>query len=59
MRARDLVERVPVVRRETSALEAARIIASLRVGGVVVVGDDGGPAAGIPGPPAMRLAMLA
>jgi hypothetical protein len=43
MRARDLVERVPVVRRQTSALEAARIVASLRAGGVVVVGDDGEP----------------
>jgi CBS domain-containing protein len=55
MRAKDLVERVPVVRRETSALEAARIIASLRVGGVVVVGDDGEPVAVIPGTQLLRL----
>jgi CBS domain-containing protein len=55
MRASDLVERIPVVRRETSALEAARIVASLRVGGVVVVGDDGEPVAVIPGTQLLRL----
>lgn len=55
MRAEDLVERVPVVRQGTSALEAARIVASLRVSGVVVVGEDDQPVAVIPGSQLLRL----
>jgi CBS domain-containing protein len=55
VRARDLVEQVPVVHRDTNAMNAARIVASLRVGGVVVVGDDGEPVAVVPGTQLLRL----
>ena len=55
MQARDLVERVPVVRRETSALEAARIIATLRTSGVVVADSDGQPVAVVHGTQVLRL----
>lgn len=55
MQADDLVERVPVVHRATNALEAARIIATLRVSGVVVADDDDDPVAVIPGTQVLRL----
>lgn len=55
MRAADLAERVPVVQRGSSALDAARIIASLRVGGVVVADDAGEPVAVVPGTQLLRL----
>ena len=57
MQARDLVERVPIVRRETSALEAARIIATLRTNGVVVADADGQPVAVVHGTQVLRLAV--
>lgn len=49
MLARDLAERIPVVRPSDSALAAARLIASHRVSGVVVVDDSGEPEAVIGG----------
>lgn len=55
MQADDLVERVPVVHRGTNALEAARIIATLRVSGVVVADDHDEPVAVIPGTQVLRL----
>lgn len=55
MRAEDLAEQIPLVHRETSALEAARIVASLRVSGVVVAGDDGDPVAIVAGMEILRL----
>lgn len=55
MLASDLVESVPTVHRTTSALEAARIIATLRVSGVVVADDDGEPVAVVPGTQLLKL----
>jgi CBS domain-containing protein len=55
MQAEDLVEQVPLVRRETGALEAARIVAALRVGGIVVADDSGEPVAVIAGLDLLRL----
>ncbi len=55
MQARHLVERIPVVRRETSALEAARIVATLRTNGVVVADADGHPVALVDGTQVLRL----
>src|SRR3954454_21025889 len=55
MLARDLAERVPVVRRADSALEAARLIASHRLAGVVVADDDGEPEAVVQGSQVLRL----
>ncbi len=45
MRARDIVEAYPVVRFETPALEAARLIARDRLPGLVVADADGIPKA--------------
>ena len=36
MRAGELAERVPMVRRETTGAEAARVIAEYRLSGLVV-----------------------
>lgn len=55
MQAEDIAERVPVVYRDSSALDAARIIATLRIGGVVVAGADGEPTAVVPGTQLLRL----
>lgn len=49
MRASDLAERIPTVRRDTTGAEAARTIAEFRLSGLVVVGDDDVPVAVIPG----------
>lgn len=55
MLASDLIENVPTVHRTTSALEAARIVATLRVSGVVVADDAGEPVAVIPGTQLLKL----
>jgi CBS domain-containing protein len=49
MRAIDLVDQVPTVRRETTGAEAARVVAEYRLSGIVVADDDGVPIAVIPG----------
>jgi CBS domain-containing protein len=55
VRAVDLVEQVPVVSRSSSALEAAAVVAGLRVSGVVVVDEAGQPVAVVPGTQLLRL----
>jgi CBS domain-containing protein len=47
--AETLAERVPMVRRETTGAEAARVIAEYRLSGLVVADDDGVPIAVVPG----------
>jgi CBS domain-containing protein len=49
MRAEDLVEQIPTVRRETSGAEAARVVGEYRLSGIVVADDDGVPIAVVPG----------
>jgi CBS domain-containing protein len=49
MRAEDLVEQVPTVRRETTGAEAARVVAEYRLSALVVADDDGVPIAVVPG----------
>lgn len=49
MKAIELAEQVPMVRRETTGAEAARVIAEYRLSGLVVTGDDGVPIAVVPG----------
>jgi CBS domain-containing protein len=49
VRAADLAEQVPTVRRDTTGAEAARVLAEYRLSGLVVAGDDGVPIAVIPG----------
>jgi CBS domain-containing protein len=49
VRAEQLAEQVPTVRRETTGAEAARVVAEYRLSGLVVAGDDGVPIAVIPG----------
>ncbi|MGN6300894.1 MAG: CBS domain-containing protein [Angustibacter sp.] len=55
MLARDLAEQVPVVRRSDNALEVARLIASLRLAGVVVADDRGEPVALLQGSQVLRI----
>lgn len=55
MLARDLAEQVPVVRRADNALEVARLIASLRLAGVVVADDAGEPVALLQGSQVLRI----
>ena len=55
MRARDLIERIPTVGRETSALEAVRVIAEYRLSGLIVADDDGVPVAVVPSSQVLRL----
>lgn len=49
MRAEQLSEQVPTVRRETTGAEAARMIAEFRLNGLVVADDADEPIAVIPG----------
>ncbi|MBF4767835.1 CBS domain-containing protein [Nocardioides agariphilus] len=49
MRAAQLAEQVPMVRRDTTGAEAARVIAEYRLSGLVVAGEDGVPIAVVPG----------
>lgn len=55
MLARDLAEQVPVVRRSDNALEVARLIASLRLAGVVVADGHGEPVALLQGSQVLRI----
>ena len=55
MLARDLAERVPVVHRSDSALEAARLIASHRLSGIVVANDEDEPVAVVQGSQVLRI----
>src|SRR3954452_20706085 len=55
MLARDLAERVPMLSRSDNALEAARLIASLRLSGVVVADERGEPEAVLPGSQVLRI----
>jgi len=57
MRAAELAERVPTVRRATSGAEAARVIAEYRFPGLVVAGDDDVPIAVIPGSQLLALVL--
>lgn len=45
MHAHEIAEPYPVIRAETSALDAAQMIARERRPGLVVIGRDGGPTA--------------
>jgi CBS domain-containing protein len=49
MRAEDLLDQVPTVRRDTTGAEAARVVAEYRLSGLVVADDDGVPIAVVPG----------
>lgn len=49
MRAEELLEQVPIVHRETTGAEAARIVAEFRLTGLVVADAAGAPIAVIPG----------
>ena len=49
MIAETLAERVPMVSRETTGAEAARVIAEYRLSGLVVADADGVPIAVVPG----------
>lgn len=49
MKALQLAEQVPTVRRETTGAEAVRVVAEYRLSGLVVAGDDDVPIAVIPG----------
>jgi CBS domain-containing protein len=53
--ARDLVERIPTVRRGTSALDAAALIAEYRMAALIVADDDGVPISVVPGTQVLRL----
>ena len=55
MRASDLQAPVPLVRRETTALEAARLIARERLVGLVVADDAGIPVAVVSSADVLRL----
>ncbi|GAA1750255.1 CBS domain-containing protein [Nostocoides vanveenii] len=49
MRAEELLEQVPIVHRETTGAEAARVVAEFRLTGLVVADDQDAPIAVIPG----------
>lgn len=55
MRASDLAEQIPTVTRDTSALEAARLIGQHRLASLVVANADGLPVAVIPGTQVLKL----
>lgn len=55
MRASDLVERIPLVTKDTDAVEAARALAEHRLTGLVVADADGRPVAVVPGTEVLRL----
>jgi CBS domain-containing protein len=57
MRVVELAERVPVVRRETTGAEAARVIAEYRLSGLVVADDQDVPIAVIPGSQLLTLVL--
>lgn len=55
MHASELAEVVPTVTRRTTALEAARVIAEHRLGGLIVADDAGIPVAVVPGTQVLKL----
>ncbi|WP_248958291.1 CBS domain-containing protein [Sphaerisporangium perillae] len=57
MHARDLVSGFPTVTADTSAVEAARLLAEQDLPGLIVVGDDGRPLCVLPGTQVLRLAV--
>jgi len=54
MRARDLAEPFPVVRLDTDAMEAARLLAGQRLPGLIVCADEGRPITVLPGSQVLR-----
>jgi CBS domain-containing protein len=59
MRAHDLVTAVPAVRLDSPAIEAARLLASRELPGLVVVDDRGVPVAVLDGTQVLRLGVPA
>ncbi|NUP02222.1 MAG: CBS domain-containing protein [Nonomuraea sp.] len=57
MRARDLATAFPTVTLDTSALEAARLLAERDLPGLIVVDDEGRPHSILPGTQVLRLAV--
>ena len=57
MRARDLAEQIPTVRRDTTGAEAARVIAEYRFPGLVVADEHGVPIAVVPGSQLLALVL--
>ncbi len=57
MLARELAEEFPVVRLDTPALEATRLLAERRLPGLVVVDDNNQPLAVLPGSQVLRFAL--
>lgn len=57
MKATELAEQVPMVRRSTTGAEAARVLAEYRLSGLVVAGDDDVPIAVIPGSQILSLVL--
>ncbi|MEV0612539.1 CBS domain-containing protein [Nonomuraea sp. NPDC050404] len=59
MRARDLAVDFPAVTLDSSALEAAKLLAEQDLPGLILVGDDGRPLSILPGTQVLRLAVPA
>ncbi len=57
MRASDLAEEIPTVRRDTTGAEAVRVLAEYRFPGVVVADDVGVPIAVVPGSQLLALVL--
>ena len=57
VRAVELAEQVPMVRRGTTGAEAARVIAEYRLSGLVVADDEGVPIAVVPGSQVLSLVL--
>ncbi|MEV0646427.1 CBS domain-containing protein [Phytomonospora sp. NPDC050363] len=57
MRARDLASEFPTVKRETLAIEAARLLAGQDLPGLIVVDDEGLPSKVLPGTQVLRMAV--
>ena len=57
MRARDLAAEFPTVRRDTLAIDAARLLAGQDLPGLIVVDDAGLPASVLPGTQVLRMAV--
>ncbi|GGS62554.1 CBS domain-containing protein [Nonomuraea spiralis] len=59
MRARDLMTDFPTVTLDTSALDAARLLAERDLPGLIVIDGDGRPHSILPGTQVLRLAVPA
>jgi len=57
MRARDLAAPFPTVSMDTSALDAARLLAGQNLPGLIVVDEDGRPKTVLPGTQVLRMAI--